>query len=172
MNGCYLLCHHARISKQLLTQHSKGFVCVAQAEKKAEKAAAAVATADVNALAASSASVQPVTAAKAASPVPKAADTAAGAPAVSRLASSIAKPANTASPTASARLEPRLSGGTREGGREGSDPPTASSSRQPALASSAPRQVPSRVADGSRDAEDSAVRLGRGGEHLGFSVRQ
>lgn len=111
-------------------------------------------------------------AAKAASPVPKAADTAAGAPAVSRLASSIAKPGNTASPTAASRPEPRLSGGTREGGREGSDPAPASSSRQPALASSAPRQVPSRMADGSRDVEDSAVRLGRGGEHSKFRVRQ
>ncbi|DBA74789.1 TPA: hypothetical protein ACH3X2_009311 [Trebouxia sp. C0005] len=132
----------------------------AKAEKKAEKAAAATAVATAN-ITATTASVQPVTAVKAASPVP----TAAGAPVVSRLASSIAKPGNTASPTASSRLEPRLSGGPREGGREGSDPPAASSSRQPALASSAPRQVPSRMADGSRDAEDSAVRLGKGGEH-------
>ncbi|KAL0019528.1 hypothetical protein WJX77_005771 [Trebouxia sp. C0004] len=135
----------------------------AKAEKKAEKAAvaAAASTADITALAASSASVQPVAAAKAASPVSKAADTAAGAPAVPRLTSSIAKPGNTASPTASSRLEPRLSGGTREGGREKPDQPPASSSRQPALVSSAPRQVPSRVADGSRDAADSAVQLGR-----------
>ncbi|DBB02120.1 TPA: hypothetical protein ACH3X3_011159 [Trebouxia sp. C0006] len=139
----------------------------AKAEKKAEKAAAAAdkATADVPA------SIQPVAAAKAASPVPKAADTAAGAPAVSRLASSIAKPGNTASPTAASRPEPRLSGGTREGGREGSDPAPASSSRQPALASSAPRQVPSRMADGSRDVEDSAVRLGRGDRRDGSGER-
>ncbi len=159
--------------QKMSTWHLKGFVCDAQAEKKAEKAAAAAAaaTADVTAPAASSpASVQPGAAAKAASPIPKAADTAAGAPAASRLASSIAKPGNTASPTASSWLEPRLSGGTREGGREGSDPPPASSSRQPALASSAPKQVPSRMADGSRDAEDSAVR--RGGEDLGLRVRQ
>ncbi|KAA6416485.1 MAG: hypothetical protein FRX49_13545, partial [Trebouxia sp. A1-2] len=137
----------------------------AKAEKKAEKAAAATAVATAN-ITATTASVQPVTAVKAASPVP----TAAGAPVVSRLASSIAKPGNTASPTASSRLEPRLSGGPREGGREGSDPPAASSSRQPALASSAPRQVPSRMADGSRDAEDSAVRLGKGG-HLSAERR-
>jgi len=162
----YLLTWQAQISKKTVNTALEGFICDAQAEKKAEKAAAAAdkATADV------SASLQPVAAAKAASPVPKAADTAAGAPAVSRLASSIAKPGNTASPTAPSRPEPRLSGGTREGGREGSDPPPASSSRQPALASSAPRQVPSRMADGSRDVEDTAVWLGRGGEHLGFRV--
>jgi hypothetical protein len=162
----YLLCQQARTSKIKINTALKGFTCDAQAEKKAEKAAAAAdkATADV------SASIQPVAVAKAVSPVPKAVDTAAGAPAVSRLASSIAKPGNTASPTAASRLEPRLSGGTREGGREGSDPPPASSSRQPALASSATRQVPSRMADGSRDVEDTAVRLGRGGEHLGFRV--
>ena len=146
----------------------KEFVCGAQAEKKAEKAAAAAAVATADMMD-PTASVQPVTAA---TPVPKAADTAAVAPAVSRLASSIAKPGNTASPTAASRLEPRLSGGTREAGREGSDPPPAPPSRQPALASSASRQVPSRIADGSRDADDSAVRLGRGGEHLGFKARQ